>query len=348
MNLTPVVPLVLAAVAAAQTVAVLPFDHATLEGTSSISNRPLSGGISRVQLIYSRWRIGIPNGAQISRVGVRPDVAGTGAGRQLQLEIWMAHADNVGTAASTTFANNYATPAVRVYDPKLFTMPTVPSVPTGPNNSHVWFQLDRPFTYDSSKSLVIEYRITANNNSNAAFAYALDSAEFVSRTTTFGTACATSGNRMPAITTGRAAAGGSMSVSLANGPATSAGVLLFGISNTTWNSVPLPLPLDSIGASGCTLQVSIDVNVAIATSTSGTFGTSIPVPNVLALYGNWFYAQAAIVDLFANAAGFVTSRSGGTQIGADPQATMISAVGNAAATAGSRALNYGLVSVVEY
>jgi hypothetical protein len=72
------------------------------------------------------------------------------------------------------------------------------------------------------------------------------------------------------------------------------------------------------------------------------------VPNVLALYGTWFYAQAALGDLFANGAGFVTSSSAGTRLGALPQATMISAVGNAGATTGSRTVNYGLVSVFEY
>lgn len=350
MRLTHIIPVLLSlsALISAQSVAVIPADHTNREGTSAITNAPLSGGISRVQVVYSRWRIGIPHGAQINRVGVRPDQAGTGAGRQIQLEIWMAHTDNTGSTVSATFANNYTTPAVRVYDSKIFAMPTVPSVPTGPNNSYVWFQLDRPFTYDESKNLIVEYRITANNNGNQPFSYRLDRASFVSATTMFGTACPTSDNRMPATTTGEASVGGTMLVSLANGPANSAGVLLLGTSNTTWNGVPLPLSLTALGATNCSLQVAIDVNVNISTTGGGTFGVFIPVPAVLDLYGAWFYAQIAAVDVFANAAGFVTSRGGGTQIGALPQITTVTATGNATAPTGAVAQNIGVVSVIGY
>lgn len=333
---------------AAQTVKVFPFDHVAREGSSSITNRPLSAGVSRVQIIYSNWRLGIANGAQISRVGFRPDMAGTGAGQQIQLEIWMGHSDNLGTTASTTFDNNFLTPAVRVYDRQIFTLPTVPSVTTGPNPTTIWIPLDRTFTYDSSHNLVVEYRVFANSNGNAAFTYRLDSGTFVSDTATFGTACATSNNRMPSVTTQPAAIGSGLSVSIASGPASSAGVLLVGSSNTTWSGIPLPLSLASLGATGCTLQVAIDASVGIATGTSGTFSASLPVPGVLALYGRTIYLQAALGDLFANSAGFVTSASASTTLGAQPQSTMIAATGSASATTGARTTISGVVAMFEY
>lgn len=340
--------IVLAAAASAQTVQTLPFDHGNLEGSSAITNRPLSGGVGRMQLIYSNWRIGIPNGARINRVGFRPDLAGTGTGHQLQLEIWMGHSDNLHASVSTTFANNYVAPAVQVFNRQTFALPTVPSVATGPNPNLIWFQLDQPFTYDSSHNLVVEYRIFANSNGNAAFSYRLDSASFASETTRFGTACATSSNRMPAMTCQPTSLGSNLNLSLTNGPASSPGVLLLGLSNSTWNGLPLPLPLASLGATGCTLQVSIDTSIPITTTTSGSMSAGLPVPNVLGLYGSTLYFQAGLGDLFANSAGFVTSASASVTLGVVPQGTLVAAVGNASATTGSRSISYGLVSVFEF
>lgn len=332
---------------AAQTVTVFPFDHVTVEGSTSITSRPLSAGISRVMLVYSKWRLGIPNGAQINRVGFRPDMAGTGTGQQVQMEIWMGHTDNLGSGVSTTFDNNYLAPAVRVYDLAIYALPTVPPVSPGPNPATIWIPLDRPFTYDNSHNLVVEYRIFANSNGNAAFSYRLDVATYLSDTTTFGTACPTSSSRLTRVTTQPVAAGGSLSVSIANGPASSPGSLLIGASNTTWNGVPLPFALDGFGATGCTVQVSVDASVGISTNTSGAFSASLPVPNVNGLYGQSIYFQAAIADLFANPAGFVTSSSGSTTIGVNPQATMVAATGSATATTGSRTNTTGIVSFFE-
>lgn len=342
------VPVFLACGLAAQTVKTFPFDHANLEGSSSITNRPLSAGVSRVQIIYSKWRLGLPNGAQIARVGFRPDMAGTGSGQQIQLEIWMGHSDNLGTGVSTTFDNNPVAPVVRVYDRQVYALPTVPSVATGPNPTTIWIPLDRTFAYDASHNLLVEYRIFANSNGNAAFSYRLDNATFVSDTSTFGTACATSSSRMPAITTQPAAIGSSLSLALANGPASSSGVLIVGSSNSTWNGIPLPLSLTSLGAPGCTLQVAIDASVGIVTNTSGNFSASLPIPGVLGLYGRTLYFQAALADLFANSAGFVTSASASTTLGAQPQSTMLVATGSTTATTGTRTNVSGIVATFEY
>lgn len=43
------------------------------------------------------------------------------------------------------------------------------------------------------------------------------------------------------------------------------GLLTLGVSKTAWNAVPLPLDLGLIGATGCTLDVSLDVQFAIRT-----------------------------------------------------------------------------------
>lgn len=343
-------PLLLAGALGAQTVALFPFDHVNREGSSSITNRPLSAGISRVQIAYSRFRLGMPNGAVIRRLGFRPDVAGTGAGRQVVVEIVMGHAAPtvLNTGMSTTFSSNYSTTPVTVYTPKALTLPTIPAAASGPNNNFVWIPLDTPFTYDNTQNLVVEYRVTANSNGNAAFSYALDAGAAVTPTGTFGAACQTSGNTTPALTAGAATVGANWNHSLTNGPASSSGILLIGVSNTTFNGVPLPFPLASLGATGCSLSVSADLSVPVATNTSRSFSLNVAIPNVPPMAGQTFYTQAVLADLFANSLGLVTSNGGSAGIGVAPQASAVVATGSATALTGTRTNNFGLVSLFEF
>ena len=67
--------------------------------------------------------------------------------------------------------------------------------------------------------------------------------------------------------------------------------VLFGVSNTTWSGVPLPLSLGVIGAPSCTLYTSIDI-VTSASGSGGTATWSVPIPNDPALSGFTFYNQA--------------------------------------------------------
>lgn len=348
--ITRLSPLLLAGALSAQTVAFFPFDHASREGSSSITNRPLSAGVSRVQIAYSRFRLGMPNGAVIQRIGFRPDVAGTGAGRQVVVEILMGHAapTTLNTGMSTTFASNYSTTPVTVYTPKTLTLPTIPAASAGPNNNYVWIPLDVPFTYDNTQNLVVEYRVTANNNGNAAFSYSLDAGGAVTPTGTFGVACQTSGASTPALTCGAATVGANWNHSLTNGPASSAGILLIGTSNTTFNGIPLPFSLASLGANGCSLAVSPDLSFTVATTTSRSFSVNIALPNVPPMAGQTFYCQAVLADVFANSLGLITSNGSTATLGVAPQASVVVATGSATAATGTRTNNFGLVSLFEY
>ena len=262
----------------------------------------------------------------------------------------MGHAalTTLNNSMSTTFANNYSTPAVTVYTPKTFALPTVAAVASGPNNNFIWIPLDTPFTYDSTQNLVVEYRVTANSNGNAAFAYALDAGTAITPTTTFGSGCQTSGGTTPALTAGAATVGANWNLSLANGPASSAGILILGGSNTTFNGTPLPILLDPLGAPNCRLSVSMDITIAVVTNASRAFSANVPIPAVPPMAGSTFYAQAAISDVFANTLGLVTSSSASATVGVTPQASALAATGSATATTGSRTNNFGLFSVFEY
>ncbi len=338
----------LASALAAQSVAIFPRDHQTREGSTSSTSWPFSNGVLRAQMIYSNWRFDVPNGARIQRVGVRPDLSGTGAGKIVQLELLMGHGQTIGTAVSTTFASNYILPASVVYTPKQLSLPTIGAAASGPQTTYVWVPLDTPFPYDATKNLIVEYRVTANNNGNAAFSYRSDVATYVSTTTTYGAACATSGARLPTVSAGAALVGSNWTISIANGPSSTAGVLFLGASNTSYGAIPLPFGLDFLGAPGCQLHTSIEATLPATTGTSGSGSVTIPVPSLPPLTGTTFYVQAALADLFANSLGLVTSRSASASIGINPLATLVAATGNAGATTGSRTASFGLVSVFEY
>ncbi len=78
-------------------------------------------------------------------------------------------------------------------------------------------------------------------------------------------------------------------LTLGSAPANAIGVLIVGLSGTSWNGVPLPLPLASLGFGACDLNVSLDVTLAQVTSASGTAAQTFqfPVSAPVALYWQW-------------------------------------------------------------
>lgn len=66
---------------------------------------------------------------------------------------------------------------------------------------------------------------------------------------------------------------------------------LIGFSDTSYGGLPLPLALDSLGYSGCSLLVSIDITAAAVIDPFGRATTPLPLPPVLAFVGTNLYAQ---------------------------------------------------------
>jgi hypothetical protein len=73
------------------------------------------------------------------------------------------------------------------------------------------------------------------------------------------------------------------------------GLLLFGVSDTISGALPLPFPLASIGAPGCTLLVSLDVLWTVPL-TQGTGSATWSLPNQPSASGVVFFTQAALLD----------------------------------------------------
>jgi hypothetical protein len=100
---------------------------------------------------------------------------------------------------------------------------------------------------------------------------------------------------------------------LANAPANAPTFLSLGWSSTSWNGVPLPVPLP--GAPGCLLRIDLWVTLSGVASSNGSRSQRITVPNLAALIGANLYSQYFVFDPPANALQLTTSGALRTTIG---------------------------------
>ena len=109
---------------------------------------------------------------------------------------------------------------------------------------------------------------------------------------TVGTGCAGASGTVPSLSSPDSPTiGGSINISV-NGTPSTPGLLFFGLSNTTYSGLSLPLDLTSFALPGCSLYNSIDVTVPIGTDGTGTWTSPLPV----APSGATMYMQAFMLD----------------------------------------------------
>lgn len=81
-----------------------------------------------------------------------------------------------------------------------------------------------------------------------------------------------------------------------------------GLGDTSYASVPLPLPLAVLGAPGCFLHHDVAVEVGVGMQAFGAAATSsIAIPSLPTLVGFTFYLQGWVLAPGVNALGIVTS-----------------------------------------
>jgi len=204
--------------------------------------------------------------------------------------------------------------------------------------------LTAPFTYTAGTNLLVEWRITANNNGNASWPYYLDVGSYVS-TITPGTAfnCPHSGNQTPVLTNAATAIGNTWYLYLSQAPAGTAVALFV----TPGQGLVPGYSLASLGLQqSCLGQLSPTglTSFSATTSTSGNVQWSIPVPFNLALNNFVISSQAVAFDFFSPG-NLVVSNGDSVQFGVYPQQTLIYSSGSATATTGSQYLNFGLVTL---
>lgn len=91
-------------------------------------------------------------------------------------------------------------------------------------------------------------------------------------------------------------------------------VVVLGLSNTSWNGLPLPLDLTGIGLPGCGLLASADaLDVTIAANGLAQYG--FPIPNQVNLVNASLYCQGVVTDFLPNLTFLGATRGGRAVIG---------------------------------
>ncbi len=307
--------------AIAQNHAVAPFDHTDAEGNSSQYRSALSYGVARWQILHDKSEVQIPNGKKITKVGFRQN-GGTAmtTTHRLQMEILMSAASRTYDKMTSNFNTNYKGTPVTVYTRKIYDLPSYTATNDRPSKNYVLFPLDVPYVVDSNEDMIVEYRCYANTNSNNAFNYYIDATNYASKRTAFGTACPGSNSKSLAMTDNGAPYGATWSPQVTNAQASTVCALFVGLSNTKFQgAIPLPLPLDGVGATGCKLYVDPLLTIGRGANTAGTATFSMPIPDQPSLYGVTLYHQAMALDAFANNFGWTFSEGRSMTIGQRPK-----------------------------
>ncbi len=120
--------------------------------------------------------------------------------------------------------------------------------------------------------------------------------------------CAGGAGAIPVLTgTGLPETGQNMGLAVAFAKPSTAAVVFFGISDTTWALGLLPFPLFFLGAPGCEILSSPDVGIATTIDAQGNGSLNLPMPMDPNLVGISFYHQYAVVDPGANQLGLAFS-----------------------------------------
>ncbi len=133
--------------------------------------------------------------------------------------------------------------------------------------------------------------------------------------TTYGTGCSGAAGvptLVAAAATPRPVVGATFNLEISNLPF---GIALVGtgFSNTTYNGLPLPLPLDALGMPNCTLWAAPEVLTAVVGSPLAPW--SLVIPGSPTLYGLQFFNQAFSLDAAANSLGITASNAAAAVLG---------------------------------
>lgn len=327
----------------AQNRVVFPSAAAQTPGATEERRFPFGNGVSRNMAVFESWDLGIPNGSQITSIGVRQRLGRTSPATGVQLEIYMGPAGVDVSTMSNRFDNNYesgVTPQL-VFGPAIVNLPALSSSATTAQD--IMINLTTPYTFDATKNLVVEYRVLANSNGNGVFDYYLDQATFVSPTSQFGTACASSAGQLPVLSFTAAHIGGNLRARMTNAPASSFVYLnIDTVLGPSLNGAPF-------GAPGCTLYVPpVLVETRQQGGTTGTTTFDLAVPYDPALYQLDVYGQCLVADLFANSLGFVGSNGAQITLGARAAMGTVVRTGSLTSTTGSLRAFHGVVSVFRW
>jgi hypothetical protein len=250
--------------------------------------------------------------------------------------------------AGSNFSANYTTSSTNVFggaNGKVVTLPDLGnSLNPNADSPFLFIPLDTPYVHDSSQNLAVEWQIHANDNGNAAWSYFLDYCRFIASTAKIGSGCQSSGNKIPTLTNTETAIGGTWRVNLANAPASNKAALALSLA-------PAAGPIQHPGlATGCFFHIDMGPVALLpifflgTTNTGGSLSWSFPVPDSPAQFNDArLYSQCLVDDIFVPG-GAVLSDAAMSELGMDPQQTLIYNNGNPDAATGSVSRNWGMIT----
>lgn len=184
--------------------------------------------------------------------------------------------------------------------------------------------LDQAFTYTAGTHLLMQWDSRALTGARGAWAWDADAQTFraggiAARFAAHGTACPAGAAFGGFGATGWP--GGSIAWFFDSGAAAGlpgAGVL--GLSERSWNGLPLPIDLGALGAPGCRLWIDplLVAGSAQAVGGTGRVTITVPLPPQRSLAGQRVLAQTIVFDAAHNLLGVRTSPWGAFVLGEPP------------------------------
>jgi hypothetical protein len=258
----------------------------------------------------------------------------------IDLEMWLGESSTPAKGMSSSFASNRPTLRTQVLDRKRISLPSLLGSSNDPGAWPIRIPFDRPFVWSGTQSTIyletvqsghaggsqfVDYGIDAWFDLAGNSVARVDSSDLQSGTgflqlgsgIVFELFEARSQGALPQLSaTTPPQIATTNELVLRDAVASSAALAFIGSSRNSWGAVPLPLPLQALGASGCTLLTGMEITLKpAATSPNGEARILYALPNGAALVGLGFHAQALVIDPRANALGLVFSGGLSLQIG---------------------------------
>lgn len=326
----------------AQNSVVFPSDHETiLNGASYISWFPFSHAAPfRAQIVYDEWDLGLAPNTPVTRIGFRQDGTVASASHQVVMEVLMGVSNGSSSTLSTSFDSNFNGAPTVVRPQSLFTVPALTGLNPG---SITWIDLPAPHFVYPGGDLLVEFRISLNDNGNAAWNYRLDMARYVSTVTTGVQGCLHSGGQRPTLTSSATRVGGNWYLNMANAP----GNTPIAIFVAPDQQMVTPYSLGMIGLDpSCQGQLPL-TNYASFGGVSNSYGGAawnVAVPNMLAFNDVYMTSQVVAFDFFSPGM-LVVSNADEVQFGIDPASTILLGTGSTTVATGGIYANYGVVTL---
>lgn len=280
----------------------------------------------------------LPRAFTMAGISVRRDEGAIRAHNiSVELEIQVGYTTRTPTSMSTTFAANFDSGApVQVVPRGVVDFPDQPLTPPA-NPGDFYFTIPWPihfaWTPVPGRNFLVQVTIHGNSFGNQIWGYPLDACGGDTARLFGAPASATTGRLEPhyGLVLGfrelthtavpvlsspeKPQIDNDFPVHLTQARPSSFALLLFGISDTSWNGLPLPFDLRLIGAPGCSLLASGEDMQVVPTDAAGAGSFTYLIPNNIYLLRGRFYNQYLVRDPAANGLGFVVSNGGAGVIG---------------------------------